>query len=294
MKKILAAVLFLALLGSIAVPALAADPEPPHAIASTAEQAITVPGFPIEIDGEAVGTQARVMVPLRVIAEKLGFTVTWNNGVITVTGPDRYAELTIGANQYFAAPTREEMMGASLFSLNCPPVLMGDVAYVPVELFDALLGCKTDAVILENSAVKISTDPSSINPVQIPNPFTDRTTLTDAAEATGFPISAPDTLDGYPQRMIQTMDDRMIQITYQGGHSSVTVRKEAGSGDISGDYSQYPQSKTVEVNGSAVTMRGECGLMMVAIWESGGYTYAVISDTGMSAAAMTALIQSVN
>lgn len=34
--------------------------------------------------------------------------------------------------------------------------------------------------------------------------------------------------------------------------------------------------------------------MMVAIWERGGYTYAVTSRAGMSADAMTALIQAVN
>lgn len=106
-------------------------------------------------------------------------------------------------------------------------------------------------------------------------------------------MSAPDALEGCPQRVIQTMNDEMIQVIYQNGDRSVTVRKEAGSGDISGGYNQYAQSKTVEVNGSSVTMRGENGLFMAAIWENSGYTYAVASGAGMSAAAMTALIQSV-
>ena len=34
--------------------------------------------------------------------------------------------------------------------------------------------------------------------------------------------------------------------------------------------------------------------MMVAIWERGGYTYAVTSGAGMDAAAMIALVQSVS
>ena len=160
MKKILTAALSLALLGAIAIPALAAGPEPPQVTAPASEEA-AAPGFAIEIDGEDCGAQAHVMVPLRAVAEKLGFTVTWDNGTITVTGPERYAELTIGVDQYFAAPTQEGMAGASLFSLDCPPVLMGDVTYVPVELFDALLGCQEGAVVLEGNTVKISTDPVS-------------------------------------------------------------------------------------------------------------------------------------
>lgn len=164
MKKILTAALALALLGTIAIPALAADaadPEPPQVIAPAPEEELAAPGFAVEIDGEDAGVQARVMVPLRAIAEKLGFTVTWKSGVITVTGPERYAELTIGKDQYFAAPTQEGVMGASLFSLGCAPVLMGDATYVPVELFDALLGCREGAVVLEDGAIRIHTDPGA-------------------------------------------------------------------------------------------------------------------------------------
>lgn len=286
MKKLLTAMLSLTLLAAAALPALAAS-------APAAQEEAAPSGYTVEIDGRDSGARARVMVPLRAVAEKLGFAVAWDDGVVTVTGPERYAELTAGVDQYFAAPTQEGLAGASLFSLGCAPILMNDVTYVPVELFDALLGCKEGTVILEGSTVKISTDPASINTVQIPNPFTDHDTLAEAAKAAGFPMSAPDTLESYPQRVIQTMNDEMIQVIYQNGDRSVTVRKEAGSGDISGDYNQYAQSKTVEVAGSSVTMRGENGLFMVAIWENSGYTYAVTSGAGMSAAAMTALIQSV-
>ena len=192
-------------------------------------------------------------------------------------------------------------MGASLFSLGCAPVLMGDAVYVPVELFDALLGCGEGTVALDGDTVRIHTGPaalpagggSAMGAAQAPNPFTDRATLAEAAQAAGFPMSAPDTLEGYPQRMIQTMNDEMIQVIYQNGDSAVTIRKEAGSGDISGDYRQFAWAETVTVDGAAVAMRGGDGLVMTATWEDGGYTYAVTSDAGMSTATMTALIQSV-
>ena len=112
MKKLLTAVLSLALLGAVAIPALAVDPEPPQVIAPASGEAAAVPGFEIEIDGKDSGTRAHIMVPLRAVAEKLGFTVAWDNGAVTVTGPERYAELTIGTDQYFAAPTKEGGMGA--------------------------------------------------------------------------------------------------------------------------------------------------------------------------------------
>lgn len=297
MKKILTAALSLALLGAMAMPALAAgaaEPEPPQATAPAAEEALAAAGFAIEINGEGAGAQAHVMVPLRAIAEKLGFTVTWDNGVITVTGPERYAELSIGVDQYFAAPTQEGMVGASLFSLGCAPVLMNDVTYVPVEVFDALLGCKEGAVTLEDGCVAINTEPGAEEAVQIPNPFTDHATLAEAAKAVGFALRVPEKVGGSPRRAIESMNGEMIQVFYGKDKNEVCIRKAAGSGDISGDYNQYAQSETVEVNGSTVSMRGENGLVMVAIWEKGGYTYAVTSGAGMDAAAMIALVQSVS
>lgn len=172
MKKLLTAMLSLALLAAMALPALAdgRDTAPAPDAPSAAAEETAPAGYAVEIDGEDSGARAHVMVPLRAIAEKLGFTVTWDSGVVTVTGPERYAQLTVGEDRYFAAPAQEGMMGASLFSLGCAPVLMNDVTYVPVELFDALLGCKEGAVALEGSTVKINTNPAAmtalIQPVQ--------------------------------------------------------------------------------------------------------------------------------
>lgn len=288
MKKFLTGMLSLTLLAAMALPALASGDNAPAAAEETAPT-----GYAVEIDGGDSGVRAQVVVPLRAVAEKLGFTVTWDNGVVTVTGPERYAQLTVGVDQYFAAPTQEGMAGASLFSLGCAPYVFNDATYVPVELFDALLGCKEGTVTLEGNVIHINTDPSSMSAVQLPSPFTSHTTLAEAAKVVGFELTVPEKAGGSPRRDIETMSGEMIQVFYGNDENEICVRKEAGSGDISGDYNQYAQSKTVEVNGFSVTMRGENGLVMVAIWENSGYTYAVTSGAGMSAAAMTALIQSV-
>lgn len=299
MKKLLTAILSLSLLGAAALPALAADPEPPmdisspELIAPAPEEDLTAPGYAIEVDGEQVNIRACVMVPLRAVAEKLGFTVAWDNGVVTVTGAERYVQLTIGENQYFAAPTEEGMMGASLFSLSCAPHLLSGSTYVPVELFDALLGCEEGTVTLEGNTVKINTDPSAADAVQIPNPFTDHAALEDAAKAVEFDLAIPEEVNSSPRRNIQTMDGKMIQVFYGDEDQEVCIRTAPGSEDISGNFNSYTQVKTMDVNGSAVTMKGENGLVHLAIWTSDGYTYSISARAGMSAADMTALVQAV-
>lgn len=169
MKKLLTAMLSLALLASAALPALASGDSAP-----AAQEEAAPAGYTVEIGGRDSGARARVMVPLRAVAEKLGFTVAWDDGVVTVTGPERYTEFTAGVDQYFAAPTQEGLAGASLFSLGCAPILMNDVTYVPVGLFDALLGCKEGTVTLEGNTVRIHTDPG----------------FTDAAKAAGMSTAA--------------------------------------------------------------------------------------------------------
>lgn len=298
MKKLLTAVLSLSLLGAAALPAFASDSEPPvdvsadpALIAPAPEDNLTAPGFAIEVDGEQADVRACVMVPLRTVAEKLGFTVTWDNGVVTVTGAERYVQLTVGENQYFAAPTQEGMLGASLFPLSCAPYVVDGSTFVPVELFDALLGCEEGTVTLEGNTVKINTDPSAADNVQIPNPFTDHTALEDAAKAVGFELSVPEKVSGSSRQCIQTMDSGMIQVFYGDEDHEVLIRKAPGGEDISGDYNVYTQVKATNVNGSVVTMKGEDGVVYLAIWSNGGYTYSISARAGMSEADMAALVR---
>lgn len=296
MKKLMTAILSLSLLGAAALPSLALESKTPvlgspatELIAAAPEEDLNTAGFSVELDGEQVNARALVMVPLRALAEKLGFTVTWDNRVVTVTGPERYIRLTVGKDEYFAAPTQEGMMGASLFSLGCAPCVTNGTTYVPVEVFDALLGCREGAVALEGNTVKIRTDP--VNTVQIPNPFADCATLEEAAKAAGFELAVPEKVNGSSRQGIQVMAENMIQVFYGGEENEVCIRKAPGTEDISGDYNRYAVCDTVSVGELKVTMKGEEGQMHLATWTDGGYTYSIGARTGMSSSDMSALVQ---
>ena len=130
---------------------------------------------------------------------------------------------------------------------------------------------------------------------QIANPFADYATLADAEKAAGFEMKAPDTVAGYDgETAFQVMSGRMLQMIYFDSQDNrLFIRKEAGSEDISGDYNSYAEIQTVGVAGREVTMKGENGLVSVAIWTDGAYTYAVTTDKPMAQDAMTALISAV-
>ncbi len=139
---------------------------------------------------------------------------------------------------------------------------------------------------------------------QIPNPFVDCDTLTDAAALAGFDIIVPDSVDGYEERAITAMENDMIQVLYLHGDDQVCIRKAVGEEECSGDYNAYSEEKTVTVGDKEVTMRGNNGKVMVAVWSEGGYSYSIgvyaytqhndgvadpESNSGMTEDAVTAL-----
>lgn len=110
---------------------------------------------------------------------------------------------------------------------------------------------------------------------QIPNPFTDCDTLADAAALAGFDIIVPDSVDGYEERAITAIESEMIQVLYIHGDDQVCIRKAPGEEECSGDYNAYSEEKTVTVGDKEVTLRGNNGKVMVAVWTEDGYSYSI-------------------
>ncbi len=128
---------------------------------------------------------------------------------------------------------------------------------------------------------------------QIANPFKDYETMEEAEKAAGFDMTVPETLDKREVTLIQVMNDKMIQVFYGEDEDRVIVRKAEGSEDISGDYTEFGETGTVDVNGAEVTLKGDEGKVKVAIWTAGKYTYAVDADQPVSQDTMAAWISGI-
>lgn len=268
MKKLTPALLSLALAGTLCLPAMAA----PLATDSI-NDVNTASGYTLQVNGSDTEIDVCVMVPLRALAEKLGFTVVWNGDSIRVDTGDVHTDVTLGVDRYVITTSKEGMVGMSApFSLGCAPYATNGVTYVPLSLFDALLGNREDAITGDSGVISIQTDTSA----QIPNPFVDCDTLDQAEQLAGFSLTLPADIkaDG-----ISVLSGDMIQVLCEDG---LSIRKALGDEDISGDYNTYPQVETVAVQGHAVTLKGEGDQVTVAVWTADGYTYAIHSETGLS------------
>lgn len=116
---------------------------------------------------------------------------------------------------------------------------------------------------------------------RIANPWIEYSSLEEAAQAAGFEMTAPDRIEGYSEITFQVLagdDDTeaLLEIIYANESSSISIRKAAGSEDISGDYNAYAVSVTENIGENEVVMKGrEEGSVSLAVWTAGDYTYAI-------------------
>lgn len=128
-----------------------------------AQTAPAMASYNLEVDGESVGqVDACVMVPLRAVAEPLGFTVTWQDGAVLVDNGVVHTTVVIGQDRYTVTTSNPSMVGMSApFSLGAAPYVENNTTYVPLALFRPLLGNREDAVTVEQGTIVVDTGASA-------------------------------------------------------------------------------------------------------------------------------------
>ncbi len=297
MKKMIAALMSLTAACTVFTPAAAAGAESPAQISESPALISEAPEetagrYTFEINGKDVSVDAVIIVPLRTIAEQLGFTVAWNgDGTVTVDSGEMHMTITIGEDSYQAITSIEGAVGATApLHLGAAPYVADGTTYVPLEMFNVLLG--NGAVALEDGKIVIAAGTNQ-NGVQIPSPFIDCSSLAEAGEIAGFGMRAPKSVGNHDCVLISAIDGELIDIRYGSGDNTVCVRKGAGAEDVSGDYNRYAETAVFEVDGREVTMKGDAGRVSLAIWTSGGYTYSVSASAGMRRGEMADLIREI-
>ena len=199
MKKTISLMMALAVAGTMAAPAMAANDEPmviapaPNAQSQQAQMKFVIKGKTMPM--QTISVNGCTMAPVRAIAEALGFKVTWNaDRSININNGKMQSDLHIGENRYFVYTAVDGMAGMSApFELGSAPIIKNNTAYVPIDLFVPLFG--NDPATVQVSGDTITIDPEAKtedgDSTQIPNPLTDHESLAELAKAVGFDIKAP-------------------------------------------------------------------------------------------------------
>lgn len=106
--------------------------------------------------------------------------------------------------------------------------------------------------------------------------FTEVSTLAELEDTVGFAIEELTELPFPVTDTVYTAFGReMAEIRYCGETETAVLRKAVGVDDPSGDYTQYAEELVLEVNGTSVTLKGENGRYVLALWQEGDYAWSV-------------------
>lgn len=102
--------------------------------------------------------------------------------------------------------------------------------------------------------------------------------MQQATELTGFTMRIPEGKAPYTEKTISVIGEDMIAVAYSKEEPfavGYSVRKARAEGDISGDFTEYPDIREVDFEGRKVKLKGEAGICSLALWEENGFSYAV-------------------
>lgn len=232
------------------------------------------------------------LVPLRVIAEKMGYTVSWDDKEKEVkVGNDEWEVVfNIGVDSYYGVTKIKDAVGMTgPQSYGVLPKIADNTTYVPAKMFE-LMGYEFSSVGQFASFTKAGTKEDN---VQLPSPIKEYNTRDEAKKAVVFKALVPGAMpEGYTLSWVSTINDKLFQISYKNGDNEILYRTAEGAEDISGDYNVYKNEKSLKIAGIDVTIKGNEGAAK-ATWTKDGLTYSIYADKEISEQDITNIIASI-
>ena len=154
MKKTISLMLALASISSMGVSAMAANDTgepmviaPAPSVVATAQRQFVVNGKAMQLDSYTT-ENGTLMVPVRALAEALGFKVTWNNGEVNINDGEMQCDLRIGEENYFVYTAIKDAIGMSApFTLGSAPFGYAETFYLSRRSLTLLASLRFSASI---------------------------------------------------------------------------------------------------------------------------------------------------
>lgn len=301
MKRTISLMLALASVGSMGVSAMAANDtddvmviSPAPSVVAEAQRQFIVNGKPMQLDSYTT-ENGTLMVPVRALAEALGFKVTWNNFSVNINNGEMQSDLRIGDETYFAYTAIPDAVGMTApFTLGSAPVLKDDKTYVPVKLFTVLFGNVDETVKITDTTVTIDKNAKAGedgDAAEIPSPLTEHADIAALEKAVGFKLLCPTMPKDYKADTFIDISGTLAEVFYVSDSDTVAFRMEKGdSADISGDYNVYSDKKTLNIGGVSVSVEGN-GDVRKATWSKDGFAFSLTSEQGLTEAQLISALK---
>lgn len=139
-----------------------------------------------------------------------------------------------------------------------------------------------------------SRTPAETPPVQVTWSAQQFESTQDLAEHLSYPLLLPAWLpEGYTLESARCLQGELAEVCWQADGQTLTYRMAPGNGDVSGDFTTYGWEEELTAGAYAVTCKGENGLVFLAVWSDGTYSFSLHASAGLNVDQVTALIESI-
>lgn len=111
--------------------------------------------------------------------------------------------------------------------------------------------------------------------------------MEEAQKEAPFNMDYSDRLCGYPATDFEA-NSSTIEVHYA---DAGFIRKTLGVIDNSGNNTEYSESSEQSINGLSVTLKGNDGLVYLAVWNDNNFAYTISVNEGISIDEMTEYIE---
>lgn len=119
--------------------------------------------------------------------------------------------------------------------------------------------------------------------VQVISPIQEASSLAELSGLVGFAVR-PAALPFAPEETAYCAYwNELAQIQYSGAGQTATYRQSAGTEDNSGDYTVYGDVAELTTSGLTVTLKGDGGAYVLAVWTDESFSYSLGLSQGVAA-----------
>lgn len=117
--------------------------------------------------------------------------------------------------------------------------------------------------------------------VQIVPQIEEAASLDELSALVGFEVEAGFALPFEPEETTYCAYwNELAQIQYSGQGQTATYRQSVGTADNSGDYTAYGDVAGITAGGLPVTLKGDGGAYLLAVWTDGAFSYSLRLSQG--------------
>lgn len=135
--------------------------------------------------------------------------------------------------------------------------------------------------------------PAETPPVQVTWNMQQFDSVEALADSLSYPLRLPGWLpEGYALESVKCLQGELAEIGWQKDGQTLIYRMAPGEQDVSGDFTVYGWEETLTVGACAVACKGEDGLVFLAVWSDGTYSFSLHASAGLTTAQVQAVIAS--